>query len=70
MSKFSVSRSFAGPAILLCLLAALASGQSWTPVAAAYPGSGAGASFLYRRHRHGSSGAKLQRCMVQTDPRH
>src|SRR5277367_1839777 len=46
MLKFSVSRSFAGPVILLCLLAALASGQSWTPVAAAYPGSGAGASFL------------------------
>jgi hypothetical protein len=28
------------------MLAALASGQSWTPVAASYPGSGAGASYL------------------------
>lgn len=46
MLKFSVSRSFAGTTLLLCLLAAIASGQSWTPVAAAYPGSGAGASFL------------------------
>jgi hypothetical protein len=46
MFKFSVSRSFAGTALLLCLLAALASGQSWTPVAASYPGSGAGASYL------------------------
>ncbi len=46
MLKFPVSRSFAGIAVLLCLLAALASGQSWTPVAQAYPGAGAGAAFL------------------------
>ncbi len=46
MFKFSVSRSFAGTALLFCLLAALASGQSWTRVAASYPGNGAGASYL------------------------
>jgi hypothetical protein len=46
MLKFSVSRSLAGTTLLLCLLAALASGQTWTPVLATYPGAGAGASFL------------------------
>src|ERR1035441_2549043 len=46
MLKFFVSRSFAGITVLLCLLAAFASGQSWTPVAQPYPGSGAGAAFL------------------------
>src|ERR1035438_8334703 len=41
-----VSRSFAGALAVLLLLASVAGAQSWTPVAKAYPGSGAGAAFL------------------------
>jgi hypothetical protein len=46
MLKFPVSRVFAGLALSLCLLAAVAGAQSWTAVAKAFPGSGAGAAFL------------------------
>ena len=45
MGKVLVSR-LAGIAISVCLLAAVASAQSWTPVGKKYPGSGAGAAFL------------------------
>ena len=46
MGKVLISRGLAGIAVLLCMCAALASAQSWTPVAHPYPGSGAGAAFL------------------------
>ena len=45
MGKVLISR-MAGIAISVCLLAALAGAQSWTPVKKAYPGAGAGAAFL------------------------
>ncbi len=44
--KCLVSRSLASFIVLFSLLAALASAQSWTPVAKPYPGAGAGAAFL------------------------
>jgi hypothetical protein len=44
--KSLVSRSVTGVALLLCLLASLASAQTWTAVKQTYPGSGAGAAFL------------------------
>lgn len=46
MLKFPLSRRMAGFALSVCLLAAMAGAQSWTPVASAFPGSGAGAAFL------------------------
>src|ERR1700690_2815673 len=46
MGKFLASRALAGIAVSLCLLTALASAQSWTPVTKPYPGAGAGAAFL------------------------
>ena len=46
MVKVLVSRAAAGVALSLCLLATVASAQTWTPVTKAYPGTGAGAAFL------------------------